>query len=280
MKFKNVSDNHTHSKYSHDGKETIDALCTRAKELGLLYYTITDHCEIENYEMPEFVDYRKRLLDGYKDMTAKKEIYPFFLSGIELAQPLHNLEVVDKLFSDKNYDFVIGSIHSLENYADFAYWEDEPYLDGTYWSESKLSKEDALRQYLLDMLNIAKWGKIDTLAHLTYPLRYLTNSDGSRMNFDAYNDIVRKIFKTIIENGVALEINTSGLRQAIGEVLPNKQFLKLYKEMGGELLTIGSDAHCTEDLGKGLCDGLELAQELGFKYYSVYINRKPKMIKI
>ena len=280
MKFVNLSDNHTHSRHSHDGCETIDDMCARAKELGLKYYTITDHCEIDDYAYEEYQFYRDRVHGAYEDMIAKKEIYPFFLAGIEMAQSLQSIKSVENILNGREYDFVIGSIHRLENFEDFAYWDTQPYRGETLWTPEILPKEKAIERYLLDILELAKWGKVDTIAHLTYPLRYMMNDDGSRMNFDKHSDIVREIFKTIIQNGTSLEINTSGLRQAIGEVLPNRDFLKLYKEMGGELLTVGSDAHFVTDLGKGLQEGFEIMQDLGFKYYCVYKNRKAIMMNV
>ncbi|MFI3206367.1 MAG: histidinol-phosphatase HisJ family protein [Clostridia bacterium] len=280
MLYKNLSDCHTHSLFSHDGIEKIEDMCDRAKEIGLINYAVTDHCEIDDYAYPEFQYYRDRVHSAYDAMTEKKEIYPFLLSGIELAQPLQNIEAVNNILNGRNYDFVIGSVHRLETYEDFAYWDTQPYRGVKLWTPETLPREKALERYLLDLLEIAKWGKTDTIAHLTYPLRYMRNADGSKMNFDSFHDIIREIYRAIIQSGIALEMNTSGLRQDIGEVLPNTNFLKMYKDVGGELITIGSDAHTVPDLGKGLKEGFDILENIGFKYYAVYKNRKATMISV
>ena len=94
------------------------------------------------------------------------------------------------------------------------------------------------------------------------------------------DDIIEEIFKVIIQNGKGIEINTSGLRQKYGDVFPSFKYIKLYRELGGEIITIGSDSHTTEDLGKGIPEGISLAEKAGFTYVSYFIKRKPCFIKI
>lgn len=97
---------------------------------------------------------------------------------------------------------------------------------------------------------------------------------------DEYEDIIKEIFATLIKNGKGIEINTSGLRQKIGKPLPDLYYVKMFREMGGEILTIGSDAHCTADLGKGINEGIEIAKQAGFDKVAFFKKRTPQFIAI
>ena len=86
--------------------------------------------------------------------------------------------------------------------------------------------------------------------------------------------------KTLIEKGKGIEINTSGLRQKYGDVFPSLKYVKLFRELGGEILSIGSDAHTVADLGSGITEGAKIALEAGFKYLCYFKERKPNFLKI
>ncbi|MEG1427825.1 MAG: histidinol-phosphatase HisJ family protein [Oscillospiraceae bacterium] len=269
MLYQNISDCHNHSNCSYDGKDSVSAMCRRGADLGLLYHTLTDHCECDEY-IRETNDYISVVKKAYADMLdAQKKLGESFLLGIELGQPLQNIAAVEDALSGRNYDFVIGSLHCLPNMPDFYFWD-----------QVRLPLYTALDHYFEELRQMVLWGKFDTLAHLTYPLRYIVGEHGIPVDFDRYTERIRELYGIMIEKGIALELNTSGLRQKIGETLPNLELMTLYRKLGGELVTIGSDAHCTADLGKGIQEGLALLAQAGFSYYTVYKNRKPMMIAI
>lgn len=272
MNFKNISDCHNHSNFSFDAYDSLENMCKRAIELGFLHYGCSDHCECNDY-YSEVYPYHKSAKHSYEKLMELKEVYPFLLAGVELGQPLQALDSALDVLNGRDYDFVIGSLHNVKGEEDFYYWDKQ-----TPKTEKDINY--FLNSYFTEILEMLDWGKFDSLAHLTYPLRYIKYPDGSKVTFDPYMDYVEQIFNTLIHKGIALEINTSGLRQAIGETMPNEKILKFYKELGGELITIGSDAHCVKDLGKGLNEGLALLQSLNFKQFTVYKNRKPIMINI
>ena len=137
-----------------------------------------------------------------------------------------------------------------------------------------------LDKYFEEMLLLSKWNGFDTLAHLTYPLRYIMGNYGIKVDLKKYDGIVDEIFKTVIGNGKALEINTSGLRQKIGVTMPTVDYVRRFKELGGELLTIGSDAHFTEHVDAGINEGFAIAQAAGFEYVTYFEKHKPVMVKI
>ena len=96
----------------------------------------------------------------------------------------------------------------------------------------------------------------------------------------AFSEIIDEILQTLIRNGKSLEINTAGLRQPIGVTSPDESIVRRYKELGGKLITIGSDAHYAEHLGAGIEQGYELALKCGFDSVAVYQRRMPTMIPI
>ena len=170
------------------------------------------------------------------------------------------------------YDFVIGSIHNPRNQPDYG--------DFDYASLSQAEIYAMLDNYFEEELLLAKWNGFDTFAHLTYPMRYIVQAGRNDIGLDRYGDITDEIFKVIAANGRALEINTSGLRQPIGKTMPTENYVKRFRELGGELLTLGSDAHFTEHTGAGIDEGYAIAERCGFEFVTYFKDRKPVQIKI
>jgi len=135
-------------------------------------------------------------------------------------------------------------------------------------------------EYLKELLTMVQWGGFDILAHLTYPLRYIVGENHRSLDIMRHSDLIEEILRQAAHSGKALEINTSGLRQPLGETLPPLPFVKRFRELGGEYVTIGSDAHYAEDLGKGISEGMITAQEAGFSHVTLFQSRTPLPIPI
>ena len=120
----------------------------------------------------------------------------------------------------------------------------------------------------------------DVLGHLTYPLRYITGECGIELDMSRFYEQIREIFRRLIGRGKGIEINTSGLRQRYGRLLPDREYVKMYRECGGEILTLGSDAHCAADIAKGIDEGAELARECGFKYTAYFERREARFMSL
>lgn len=264
-------DLHTHTSFSFDGEYGAEEMVFRAYELGIKRYAITDHLEINEYHLPEF-RYPEILKEAKAVIPGLIEKYKGkidLIRGIELGQPVHDTALAEKLLSEGQYDYIIGSCHMIRGYQDFYF------LDYDENDPVKL-----LDVYFDELIEMAEWGKFDTLAHITYPLRYIVGDKGKKIDMTRYEKQLERLFSLIIERNIALEINTSGLRQNIGETLPGEELLRKYYNMGGRLITMGSDAHKPEDIGKGIAEGIALAKKIGFSAVSVYKNRKPIMIEI
>lgn len=268
MKYKNLMDMHTHTDNSPDAEHSAVLMCEKAFNAGLRAIAITDHCECDAY-LPQRYDLslRQSVFEGYKARAAFAGRMVIVI-GVELGQPLHDLQASEKITSH-NFDFILVSQHSLTTKEDF--YE----LD---YSLEQNNPHKLLDRYFDELLMIAEWGRFDSLAHLTYPIRYITGTHGIDIDLTEYYDKIDEILKTLAHNGKALEINTSGLRQDYGELMPTLDILKRFKALGGEYITVGSDAHTADDVGANITDGLAAAQEAGFKYITLYRDRTPIQI--
>ncbi len=270
--YKNRIDLHMHTSSSFDGNYSATLMCGAAVENGLATIAFTDHFDVDFYERHN-LEFRQK--SSYEDINcACKEFENKIqvLRGIEMGQPTYDTVLTEKSLARYEYDFVIGSIHNLRQMPDFCELD---YLT--------LTQDDVyslLDKYFNEMLILAKWNGFDTLAHLTYPMRYIVQSGRFNTDITRYDDITDEIFKTLISNGKALEINTSGLRQPIGKTMPTENYVRRFRELGGELLTLGSDAHFTEHVGAGIDTGYEIAESCGFEYVTYFKNRKPVQVKI
>lgn len=122
------------------------------------------------------------------------------------------------------------------------------------------------------MLTLARWGRFQVLGHLTLPLRYINEHHGEHMTFRRHMDRVEEIFRTIIPQGVGIECNTN----RGNEPLPGEDILRLYRSLGGEIITLGSDAHRPEDVGCFIRQRQELLRTCGFRYFTTFERGRPQ----
>lgn len=279
-----IIDCHTHTHNSFDAdNDTVAGRCERAIRLGLDAMAITDHCEVNRYyekehynfdHEPKYTDYgfKNAFENSMSEVTLAKEQYGDKLNlicGIEMGQPLSDIETTEKILNDRRLDFVIASMHEMPGYDDFAFLE---------YSEDNVP--ELMEKNFREILKIAAWGKYDVLGHITYALRYIQGEQGIPVDLKPYDDIIAEIFKKVIEAGKGIEINTSGLRQKYGGTFPPPEYIKLYHDMGGEIITIGSDCHTNADLGMGTAEGIEIARQAGFERIAYFKGRKPYFINI
>ncbi len=269
MKYKYISDSHIHSKNSFDGKDSVIMLAERACNLGLYSITITDHCECNEYYKENF---RSDIEGSVLDITKARALYHDkvrIYTGIELGQPVQDTKAADEALSIGEFDFVLGSLHNLKDERDFYFLE--------YTAENT---EPLLDRYFSEMLELVQSDCFDSLAHLTYPLRYLAEKNDIKPDMKKYSDIIDEILLTLIKNKKALEINTSGLRQIIGTTLPDEAIIRRFRELGGIYVTLGSDAHRWGDVGAGIEDGLNTLLKCGYTHFTIYDKHSPRLLPI
>lgn len=268
MKFQNIIDMHTHSDNSFDGNHSVILLCESAFNKKAKAIAITDHCEIDSKTM----DFRALTINSFVNTKMAQDSFCgnfIVMQGIELGQALYNKPLAEQILNDFDYDFVLGSIHNLKDMEDFYFLDYKQY-----------DVDDLLTKYFECELELAKWNKFDSLAHLTYPFRYIYERENYKSDLNKFSELIDEILLTLVKNKKALEINTSGFFMKIGETLPNENIVKRFKELGGEYITVGSDAHYAEKICNGIEAGLELAQKCGFEYITIYQKREPVLIPI
>ncbi|MBO6116384.1 MAG: histidinol-phosphatase HisJ family protein [Ruminococcus sp.] len=280
----NLIDCHTHTQFSVDSEADINECIKRACSLGLAAYAITDHCECNRWYSKEhypdettyqYFDFGKDFENSVSAVTKLKEEYAGkieLICGTELGQATHDYEVAERVVSDSRLDFVLGSMHQLPKTEDFCFIDYSEYtLEGIY---------GLAERYFAEIYKLCKWGKFDVLAHLTYFMRYLKCKAGIDIDISRFDGIIAESFKLLIQNGKGIEINTSGIRQGFGATFPDLKYVKMYRELGGEIVSVGSDSHTVNDIGANVADGAELAKAAGFRYLAYFRQRKPQFINI
>jgi len=268
LKYRNIYDMHTHSDNSFDGNHSCILLCEGACAKGAKGIAITDHCDIDgkNYDFRAFST--NQFVEATKAKNAFKDKLDVLI-GIELGQGIYEKEKSLNIINSFSYDFILGAIHNLENREDFYFMD---------YSDKDI--DALLNEYFNAVLELAKWNQTDSIAHLTYPLRYITGRDGIKVDISKFYDIIDEIFSEIITNEKALEINVSGLFTEINDTLPNIELIKRYKDSGGKYITVGSDSHYYNKVCNGIEKGYDILKKCGFKQFTIFKNRQPILIDI
>ncbi|WP_312645087.1 histidinol-phosphatase HisJ family protein [Hydrogenoanaerobacterium sp.] len=261
-----IADYHMHS-ISPDARIPMEKMCLAAIERGLTEIAVTDHVEIyaPDYQGKEPLMFDDAYLDRYfvewEHCREKFDGRLIVRRGIELGQPDCNRENAKRILEKYHFDYVLGSIHKL--YA----------VDLAFKHYSERTNDSIARKNLELLYELADIGDFDCMGHIDLIKRYATRQ-GQQVSLMKYPEELTAILKRLVERGKGLEINTSGLRQGLGETLPALDILKLYRQLGGEVLTVGSDAHRDTDVAADFDAALELALAAGFTKLALYENRK------
>lgn len=267
------ADSHVHSSFSGDSMEKIENIIERAIELRMDEITITDHLDLD---FPGDVNIFELDVDNYiKTLKELKREYKNNINikiGIELGLQPHLKEAYKDIFQCKDIDFIIGSSHCV-NRMDVA---DKKFFE-------KYAKDEAHRIYFEEVLeNIDIFPEINVYGHLDFINRYGRSvyEDFKRINFEMHKEIIDKILKKLIEKGIGIEINTSALRYGLRDFHPCRNILKRYKELGGEIITIGSDSHRALDIMRDFDKAKKTLKEIGFKKFCTFEKRAVKYINL
>lgn len=267
-------DCHNHSKFSFDGEFEVEEMIAAAKAKNISVFAVTDHCEVNMGEDKLEANIQACLNQVNALKLQMTEIK--LIAGIELGQPLQERERAFGLLRLEGLDFVIGSLHNIANEEDFYF------MDFAKCSDNEIM--DILSRYYEEQYEMALWGEYDTMAHITYPYRYMTKERvGREVQFDVsrFDVVVESTYRHLIANGKAIELN-SGKSFQENQYDRNlmRHYLEMYYRLGGELVTIGSDAHTPQGVGGGLEQAYHMLKEVGFQYVTYFEKRKPIMVKI
>lgn len=264
-------DSHTHSNYSFDATQSVEELCISAIEKGIKCIALTDHYDIDCILDGLYPDYdaaaAKAAADSCREKYGDRLDIVF---GIEIGQPHLRPKEAHDFIKKYGMEFVISSVHNLDRVPDYIFLNytdiPSPMIDNLY------------ERYVRELCCAAKFEGAHTLAHITYPARYIRR-DGRDVDITRFYDLYLELFRIMKERGVALELNTSGIRKGYG-MSPDEGLLRLYRQSGGELVSCGSDAHIYGDVGADVADCFELLRTLGFNYLTCPAYGGPTQIKI
>ena len=264
-------DNHNHSEFSFDGKRTsVEKSVLEAAAKGLGGIAFTDHCDYFVPEMkaayenlvPETFDIagQQAEIDRVQDMVSSVKI----LKGIEIGMHEDCHEQIRKTLTDNSFDQVIASVHYLDGI--------DPVYGGYY--EDKDWKE-AYGHYLETIFKEMTWLKdFDIMGHFDYVVRYAPYPQCC-LRYRDFSDILDEMFRYLIQEGKALEINTKSYQNYHGrEVSIDMDVLARYREMGGEAISLGSDSHDPERVGHNFMNSVSMLKSLGFRWTSHYESRR------
>lgn len=260
-------DYHTHSQLSPDADHPLEEMAQAAVDAGLSELCITDHYDTLTLDGKRSGPYD--WAPAVAQFRAAREAFRGKLTlrlGIEFGSG--HLDSSALQAPPEELDFVIGSIHNLSEAKTGIDFYCGPY-------DCPEICHEVLDDYFTSMAALAPLPLYDVLGHIIYPLRYMVR-DGQDISLDPYMDRIRAILQTVIQSGHGIELNTFNGR-TLSEWRP---ILALYKELGGEIVTTGSDAHFPENVGKGIPAACDLLRACGFRYLTTYEGRKPRFVTL
>ena len=276
-----ISDFHTHSSNSGDSDTKMQLQIEAAIKKGITQLCITEHMDIDYPAPPKGheADYCDFNLDCDSYKNEFDEMYKKYCTssitnkdfclyyGVELGLQAHIADLNREFLSGKSFDFVIASSHVLDH--------EDPYYP-SYWNGK--NEPDVFNHYFESIYeNICLFDNFDVYGHIDYIVRYGHSKDYS---YSSVSDVIDSILKKLIESGKGIEINTGGLRSGLKYPNPCPDVLRRYRELGGEIITIGSDAHVPEHIAFGFDIAGSILKDCGFKYYTIFKNRKPMFLML
>jgi histidinol-phosphatase (PHP family) len=268
-------DLHVHSTCSADGVSSIEEHARQAKVVGLTEVGFSEHVDLDPRDKSYgFFDPERYDLE----IGAARETVP----GVQLRQGIEityqsRLEArLVSFLASHSCDYVIASVH-LVDYSDGWAIVSEPGAMAAFFAGH--SQRQAYGPYFAELLRAAQSGMGDVLGHLDLVKRFGVGEYGP-LDPLAFEEELREVLRAVVHRGMGLEINTSGLRQSPGEPYPPLTVVRWFRELGGEVVTVGSDAHHAKDLGSDINLALDMAQEAGFQAIATFKERRVKWIDL
>ena len=262
-----LADYHTHSRISPDASSSMTEMAEAAVRQGLQEICFTDHVEpiLFGSTAPRRAYDWAPLTEEFRAAQAAVGDRIRLRLGVELGDAVWDLDRSEAIMARAPaLDFVIGSIHILSERMD---GRDLYSLAPRDEAETRA----CLADYLGQIQRLARWGGFHVLGHLTLPLRYLNENRGMHVSFDGFEAEMEDIFRTIIPKGIGIELNTNRGNTP----LPDAKWLKLYRGMGGEVITLGTDAHAPDAVGCAIREGQALLRECGFRRFCTFRQGQP-----
>lgn len=262
-----LADYHTHTTCSPDARNTMTEMAAAAAAAGLQEICFTDHVEPLkwNCTVPKAGDHDwAPLKRAFAEACSAAPESVQLRLGIEIGDAIWNIDWVERqLERAPELDFIIGSVHSLPPPADCNL--------ALFPPADETEARAGLSDYLDSVERMVRWGKFQVVGHLTLPLRYLNERRGFHLTFDGFEDRLEAILRLVVEQGLGIEVNTNHGNTP----LPDEKWLRMYRALGGEIITLGSDAHRTDGVGCAIREGQALLRACGFRRFCTFDRRQP-----
>ena len=248
----------------------MEAICDAAIAQGLSEIAVCDHAEFT--PLDECYGYL-RPATYLAEIARCQRKYGQALTvraGVEVGEPHKHPDAVAALLAGYEFDVVLGSLHFVD---------DLPSFSSRYFRDQTL--EEGVTSYFSALADQAAAGDFDVLAHFDIICRAAYRAFGAAIaDYSPYERLVRQVLRILIERGKGLEINTATTYRRMGDLASTLQVLRWYREMGGGIITLGSDAHCPRDVGAGCDAALDVARAAGFDWLATYEGRQVRRVRI
>ncbi len=270
-----LTDYHVHTWFSDDSDYPMEDVVKDALNLGLDELCFTDHVDygvkpdwdsgeeiryrggkpLANVDYPRYVDTIRQMQQMYGDQVRLR-------LGMEFGIQMHTIPQFQALFGRYPFDFIILSVHQVE--------------DREFWTQDfqqGRTQQEYNERYYEEMLNLVNhYQDYSVLGHMDLIVRY---DEQGGYPFPRVKPYVEKILRRVIRDGKGIEFNTSFHRYGLADTTPSREILQLYRELGGRIITLGSDSHRPEHLGAYIREGKEVLKSLGFKEFCTYEGMEP-----
>lgn len=263
------SDYHMHTAFSTDSEAPAETMIEAAIAKGLTSVCITDHYD-KDYPFYEDLGENAFLLDLDSYFGRLQELQEKYADkitvriGIETGLQPHLAGFYEELTKQYPFDFVIGSVHLVDG--------KDPYYREQYHDIP--DKELYYKAFCGILENLETCRSFDVLGHIDYVVRYGQYREKD-YSYEAYRDILDQILKKVLSIGKGIEINTAGLKYGLPFCNPRPEIIRRYRELGGEIITVGADGHKPEHVAYDFDKAGEILKQCGFRYYTEFVGRKP-----
>ena len=259
-------DFHMHSRVSFDGHDTGEALAKAALARGLKEICFTDHLDYDPSGQMQGLAYDQEAYNAEYDWLDIPGLK--IRKGMEFGITVDNRELFRQDLKRRDFDFVLGSVHFVDGL--------DVYF-APFWQGRTVFQTE--RRYLEETLACVQLHEdYDVLAHLTYIGKTRAHPAPRPVPYDQHRELIDEILRTVAAKGKGLEINTSGVDRC-GDYLPGADYLRRFKELGGQIVTIGSDAHTADRVGQYSFKACEILKDI-FGYVCTFEQRQPIFHKL
>jgi len=260
-------DCHLHTAVSPDSKTPLKEICESACAKGIDSIIVTNHMEYYTGKK----DGKLRMDESFIEDSIKEidECRAEFegdleiLFGMELGQAHQWPEDLRRITNEYPFDYLIGSLHKVDD------------VDLKYWDYTRENLENQNRKYLDALHEMALNSDYDCVGHFDLIKRYAARHNQKVDLMKQHEEKIAEILKVVIQRGKGIEVNTSSLRQDLEETMPSPKIIQLYRNLGGKIITVGSDSHNRKDIGEGFEKSIKMLKEAGFSQIALYRERKP-----